>query len=258
MDWQVAIDIKSWNYLDETVLNILGFAQDNKNIYVLFDERLFNETLPYDKLWLIEKSLSNINKKTYELVSDTKNITVEPELMAKLSDSEKRELKSMAYKQFETKEPPHKIYALASSRSNTTQMKIKCEEKEKSISIMSPDNIAINNFIESKNPKLKQEGDFDHRVKHNPHTTRNIGDNEASKFSAWNPNDDSYAKSLLLKAWNDTKSSELYPDKMFVWDTKNKTYVKFRLSINNEYHGYDVTFNEVTDKVKRRYNHRKK
>ena len=110
--------------------------------------------------------------------------------------------------------------------------------KRKYLVDASPD--AIDNVTSCIKPQLRQAKH--HMFEHS------MGKGKiASTFKAWDKNDDSYAKQLLDEAFIQYKGKEWPAKNLYVWDTKNNTYVRFMHSQNYEYHGYDCQENDVPE-----------
>ena len=121
------------------------------------------------------------------------------------------------------------------TRDKTNTHKIFLEKNSQSV---------FQSFLEKLRPKLNQ-------MKHTQFQ-RNIGKGKiASTFKAWDKNNENYAHQLLQEAFNIYLGDEFPPHDLYTWDEKNKTYVHFMHSGNNEFHGYDIPITEVPDKIKK-------
>lgn len=123
------------------------------------------------------------------------------------------------------------------------------EEQQHEICHVADDD-SVRGFMQGKLPVLRQ-------LKHTD-SQRNFGEEMVSRFSAWNERDERKAKALLLKAYNDCKEEAgEWPKYLFTWDSESNTYVEFRNSLNNEYHGFDVTTERerqrIPDYIKQKY-----
>lgn len=257
MYWLVAIDIKIWE--DFSMLNkILSCAKEEKMIGVLFNDNLYDKINKLPENWLIYKMLSEIDLDSFEDRPPSANVIFSPNILNGLKEDEKSITKNIGYSILKRNEPPHKLYDISKLRVNTGTvsgfLSISSGKLRKNISlIIETDGEDIVKHIEKNSPKLEQ-------AKHIAQQTRYLGKRKvASTFKAWDPRDESYAEELLKKAFKDSDSNVLPPSSIYIWDSKNETYVRFLHSGNWEYHGHDVEdYNEVPDKIKKRYNHWKK
>lgn len=91
----------------------------------------------------------------------------------------------------------------------------------------------LKDFIVSFEPELKQ-------LKHFQESRRD-GDREVSAFSAYDKNDERYARKLLKQAYDEHNGDIDDRTYLYTYDSKNETFVEFRPSRGNEYHGQDVS-----------------
>ena len=77
----------------------------------------------------------------------------------------------------------------------------------------------------------------------------------ASKFSAYDSQNEQPAKELLQQAYGEYHGTEQYPKDLFTWDNAHKCYVQFMHSGEGKYHGYDQKdLSKVPDSIKSKYN----
>lgn len=91
----------------------------------------------------------------------------------------------------------------------------------------------LKEYIASFEPVLRQLKHFQE--------PRKDGDREVSAFSAYDKNDERYAKMLLKRAYEEHNGDIDDRTYLYTYDAKNKTLVEFRPSRRNEYHGHDIT-----------------
>lgn len=91
----------------------------------------------------------------------------------------------------------------------------------------------LKDYIDSFEPVLRQLKHFQE--------PRKDGDREVSAFSAYDKNDERYAKKLLKRAYEEHNGDIDDRTYLYTYDAKNKTFVEFRPSRGNEYHGLDIT-----------------
>ena len=102
----------------------------------------------------------------------------------------------------------------------------------------------LTNLIDLLNtftPKLEQ-------LKHYQKARRERG-KVISPFSAYEKQDETYAQSLLQKAYEDYNGDVDDRTYLYTWDKKNKTFVQFRPDRNNVYHGMDIDLKTAKEKA---------
>ena len=99
----------------------------------------------------------------------------------------------------------------------------------------------LRSYILSFEPKLDQ-------LKHTG-KERKIGGKIVSAFSALNDSNKNYAEELLLIAYNDHLGDVNDDTYLYTYDYKYKTFVEFRPSRNNTYHGMDIDYNVAKEKA---------
>lgn len=81
-----------------------------------------------------------------------------------------------------------------------------------------------------------------------------------SPFTSYDPRNPKMAEEILQRAFDDYEpqaDTSYFPDRLYTWDTQAKTYVEFRLSGKNEYHGFDQKDRSVVpDYIKEKYLHK--
>lgn len=96
-------------------------------------------------------------------------------------------------------------------------------------------------LLESFMPRLEQLKHF--------HDSRRVGNKDVAAFSAYDRNDESYAKNLLITAFIDHEGDVDDRTYLYTYDKKNKTFVEFRPGRNNVYHGMDISLVEARKKA---------
>lgn len=125
---------------------------------------------------------------------------------------------------------------------------------------------------EAKHPAIivAQEKDWDEYVsqhfrpklvqlKHGVQSWKRSGEH-VSPFTSYDPRNSKIAEEILQQAFDDYEpqagTSDYFPDRLYTWDKQTKTYVEFRLSGKNEYHGFDQKDTSVIpDYIKEKYLH---
>ncbi|MDE7470109.1 MAG: hypothetical protein K2M57_01525 [Paramuribaculum sp.] len=102
-------------------------------------------------------------------------------------------------------------------------------------------------LVDSFEPVLDQQKHY--------HEARQEGGREVSAFSAYDKNDESYARWLLHQAYEDYDGDIDDRTYLYTYDAKYKTFVEFRPDRGNKYHGRDIDIDyarrEAADVVKR-------
>lgn len=99
----------------------------------------------------------------------------------------------------------------------------------------------LKDYIASFEPILMQLKHFQE--------SRKDGEREVSAFSAYDKNDERYAKQLLKQAYDDHDGDMDDRTYLYTYDPKNKTFVEFRPSRGNQYHGYDIDIEYARSKA---------
>lgn len=119
--------------------------------------------------------------------------------------------------------------------------------------IVLADNHAFDSFIAENTPKLVQ-------LKHGA-KTYNIGGRTVAAFSTLYKYGEDEAKRLLLTAYYEAElaAGVVFPERLHTWDTHCQTYIEFRKSLNNEYHGFELPEKEwktnVPKNIRVKYHH---
>lgn len=92
---------------------------------------------------------------------------------------------------------------------------------------------SLKDLIDSFAPQLDQLKHFQ--------DGRKDGEKEVSPFSAYDKYNESYAKSLLKRAYEDHPGDISDKTYLYTYDSKYKTFVQFRPDRNNKYHGMDIS-----------------
>lgn len=255
MDWLVAIDIKAWESNFFMLERILSYAKAKPWLSILFSKNI-NRILStnHSNSWLLYSILNGVNIVTYDKRPVGVNVSTNPNILVNLDDIEKDEVKDVAYYILNQDEPPHKLYNIYELTPLSKNLTLKCGKHSKNIElIIESQGQNIELYFNQNKPKLEQ-------AKHIAQQQRILGKGKiASTFKAWNQRDETYAKELLQKAFENSGSQFFQPSPIYTWDSKNEVYVRFMHSGNWEYHGHDVeNYDEIPDGIKRRYNHWKK
>jgi len=115
-------------------------------------------------------------------------------------------------------------------------LKTKCSSIEKEYDTIVHPKENIETYINS----LKKQ--FDHNPKHR-RASRIVGNNVTiSPLSCFDGKDITKPQALLDKAIE-------YENSFYYYDKDNDTYVRFKRHLNNLYHGFDVSINEIPQKI---------
>ena len=101
--------------------------------------------------------------------------------------------------------------------------------------------VTLLSLLESFIPRLEQLKHF--------HANRRVGNKAVAAFSAYDRNDESYAKRLLMTAFTDHEGDVDDRTYLYTYDKRNKTFVEFRPGRNNVYHGMDISLEEARKKA---------
>ena len=255
MDWLVAIDIKAWESNFLMLERILSYAKAKSWLSILYSKNIdYILSTNHSNSWLLHSILSGVNIVPYDKRPVGVDVSTNPNILVDLDDIEEDEVKDAAYFILSQEEPPHKLYTIYDLGSSHENLTLTSGTNSKDIPlIVESQRGNIQQYFDQNKPKLEQ-------AKHIAQQSRNLGKGKiASTFKAWNQRDETYAKELLQKAFDNSGSQFFQPSPIYIWDSKNKVYVRFMHSGNWEYHGHDVeNYDEVPDVIKRRYNHWKK
>lgn len=100
--------------------------------------------------------------------------------------------------------------------------------------------ITLLDLIDTYLPRLEQ-------LKHY-HNNRKVGLKNISAFSAYDKNDEEYAKGLLLSAFIEHPGDVDDRTYLYTYDKKYKTFVEFRPGRNKVYHGMDISLEDAKRK----------
>lgn len=162
-----------------------------------------------------------------------------PDILDKCSESEKRVAKQQIYEMSFNRQG-FKIYSYTDNVADTTD--VYSDKHHAIIHHVRPDrSTTIAGFIRSLEPHLRQ-------LKHDD-TKYDVAGETVSPFSAYNRNDESYARRLLRQAYEDHNGEVDDRTYLYTYDSKNRTFVEFRPSRNNEYHGMDISLDSAKRKA---------
>lgn len=256
--WMEAIDPVLWDdavrkgdacallYLSDAIRQL----PHGLSMFVLTDYSDLATPINYDNSYLV-KLLADIDTRQATPSAKDKFLTSVPDITSSLDDPRlKDELRALlCYFSTEGKSL-NGLYIIGQSRNPTGAailqiVKDKKTVKETNLVSVPPD--SVQKRIASLEPVLNQGKHFMYE--------RNMGKGKAaSKFSAFDVRNEYYAKSLLQKAF-ETNEGIVPLDDLYVWDSKNGTYVHFMHSGQNEYHGFDITLAECPAKIRKLFGH---
>ncbi|MDE6561219.1 MAG: hypothetical protein K2K75_07555 [Muribaculaceae bacterium] len=168
-------------------------------------------------------------------VNKAKYIKVSPEVLADIPEENKETVCQQLYALMNVADS-RRIFAGADN--DCKCMQVTSDRETEIISNFNPfGDLTLLNLLDSYMPKLEQLKHF--------HTDRNIGAKQISAFSAYDRNDESYAKKLLMTAFLDHEGDVDERTYLYTYDKKNKTFVEFRPGRNNVYHGMNISLGEA-------------
>ncbi|GEM_PF-1561771 len=177
------------------------------------------------------------------------HLKTSPDIIMNIADKEQRMETSYQLEALFEEQNPKKIHVLTPYRVTGYDGYVdivKDKKINRRICVTDAGEAVIGTCVASLSPKLNQAKH--HGVKYS------IGKRKvASTFTAWDKNDESYARWLLSDAFDHFTGNELPAKELYAWDYRNKLFVRFMHSGNNEYHGHDYPENDVPDDVKRVY-----
>ena len=166
-------------------------------------------------------------------------IKLNPDILTNYDEEDKKTAKQQLYA-LSTYTEAKRIYAGAPASTCIVNL----TTDKSSIPLINFDPYGLNDlisFLETFQPRLEQ-------LKHYQ-KARKAGGKNISPFSAFEKQDDSYAKALLQKAYEDYDGDVDDRTYLYTWDKKNKTFVQFRPGRNNVYHGMDIDLNTAKEKA---------
>lgn len=194
---------------DEFLANCSGIAED----YELFSSLL---DLPVEEVTPVKKA---------------EYIKLNPDVLMQCNESDSYNIRQLLYALFLYKEGK-RIYAGCVSSINTFTLSSD-KEKASIVNYNPASSISLKGFIDSYIPRLTQ-------LQHYKEGRKN-GNRDISPFSAYDRNDEAYAKLLLRKAYEEHLGDIDDDTYLYTYDPKFKTFVEFRPNRNNEYHGMDIS-----------------
>lgn len=251
--WLLNIEASMWAVIkdpkeaknQQILMDILRNALGNvEGLY--FREELTELVGLYSYDYSLLELIANLPTKKYIEDDKAKFLRTTPEIITNISDSNIKKETEYQIGTLFNEDNFRVIHILLPERVEGHKgtldiIKDKKITKRKYLADASPD--AIDNVISRIKPRLKQAKH--HMFEHS------IGKGKiASTFKAWDKNDDLYAKQLLNEAFIQYKGKEWPAKNLYVWDTKNSTYVRFMHSQNYEYHGYDCQEKDVPETYK--------
>lgn len=220
--------------VDKVILNLFLYKLPNYVVVFLpvdWDKKVYsNEAILYS--YDLFRLLSGIDYEPYQFSHKAQYINTNPDILFNLSD-EPLKYTRQALNKLYLQSDSFKIFA--GSDTNTEDFEIILDGKsEKARNFNPKGSNSLEGLLHSLEPKLKQLKHFK-----NP---RYDGPREVSSFSAYDRNDESYAKELLLRAYEDYPGNvDGQTTDLYTFDLKNRTFVKFWASRNNEFHGMDIS-----------------
>ncbi len=198
---------------------------------------------------LLDSNILNVSYETYRLllelsvvavVADKKalQLKVVPDVVSRL-DQESRDATKQQLYALLLAESSKKIFAGA--RENIEKVIVSSDHSFTDVDNYNPyGKETLLHFIDRYLPRLEQ-------LKHY-HNERKSGHKGISAFSAYDKNDENYAKHLLMVAFAEHPGDVTDRTYLYTYDKKNRTFVEFRPGRNNVYHGMDISLEDAKRK----------
>ena len=233
------------------LLELIGNLPKGKNVTLMYRDNLL--TLcgeNYEAMAIIVDVLAQVETESY--LDDPRAIYLktEPDVVGTISNNAiQKETSCQVGWLFEHATPPYGIYLVQEGRLNEHGDKLKIikdKKVAKDIKMSDAEGTSVAIIVSNSYPKLVQHKHY--------MQTYSLGGNTVSPFTAYDKNDEMYAKKLLQTAYENYNGKKLPADELYVWDKKYARYVRFMHSGNNEYHGHDEqNMEKIPDEVKKIY-----
>ena len=253
--WLLNIEASLWASLNKRndsdalhLLNVLENIPEDVEA-ILFREEIYKIILNSKEIdeqhsyrWL--ELISRITTREYPSDPKARYLQVEPDVTANITDENYKSETRFQVAELFNQCDSFPIHVISPERINDGCDKIcvsrdKKKGKEKQIHL-SKASIPVEERINALKPKLYQ-------LKHHQFEHTSGKGKVVSVFSAWDTRDTKYAEQLLQEAFYNYKGTELPAKYLYIYDSLNQTYVQFRCSRNNLYHGLDIPASEVPD-----------
>ena len=259
MDWLATVDVPAMTLSQavdkekegSVLADVLTALKDSK-VKVLFRDELYSimQGLESKRLLYV---LPQMDIERYQTSTKAQYIKSNPDLFKGIGvKTEEDEIKYQLYNLHTENRQTSKVYLVSRIQPKTNTLQTTLNKKTENHNLVyfqgSED---VLSFMSGNRPRLVQH-------KHTS-SAYALGGYQVSPFSAYDPNDESAAKALLLQAFDEYQDAIMPntpPDVLFTRDLANRTYVCFRHSGNWEYHGHDIPTSDpnLPDYIKRKYN----
>lgn len=256
--WIEAVDPVLWNravkHSDAQALLCVSDAirqlPKGMSTFVLSDYNDLTTPINYDSSYLL-KLLADVDTDEANNTNNTDYISSLPDIVTGVQDeSTVSEIQTILEYILNADKEYNGLYVIDLDRNQEESPILKVIKDDKNSNewyLVTIPKDSVKDKIESLEPHLRQGKHYQFE--------RNLGKGKiASKFSAYDVRNESYAIALLTSAFN-TNNGRIPLHDMFTWDEKNQTYVHFMHSGNNEYHGYDITLKECPNNIRKIFGH---
>lgn len=204
------------------------------------------------------RSFTNINVEVYDNSVCKPNCTAIPDVVATIDDKAMRTTEYEMVCHIHQIEPKgSSIFVVCDGRwqyAKGTMLRTSRDRKDvEHRTIVLANDHAFDSFIAENTPRLVQ-------LKHGARAYT-INGKAVAAFSTLYLYGLEEATRLLLTAYHeaDLAANVVFPERLHTWDTHCQTYIEFRKSLNNEYHGFELPENEwktnVPKHIRDKYHH---
>lgn len=201
---------------------------------------------------------SDISVDVYDNDAVIRNCTTVPNVVANIDDEAVRDIEYEMICHIHQLTPKgNSVFVVRDSRwqypKGTLLHTLKDKKNIEHRTIVLSSKYAFDLFIKENTPKLVQ-------LKHGA-KTYTINGRTVSAFSTLYLFGEKEANRLLLTAYHDAETDvdTVFPERLYTWDAHSQTYIEFRRSLNNEYHGFELPENEwrinVPKNIRAKFHH---
>lgn len=236
--------VESLAFKNLSLFNIPHFVE----IYVTPDwQEIISQNSSIQSNWEISRLIYSLDVQICKHNPRNRFLTLQPDISKGMTDKEKEQTLDQLFTLYHISDAC-RIFAGADSP--VESIYITFDRRNETISNFNPySQNTLKSFIEGLRPVLDQE-------KHT-HEERQVGGKKVSAFSAYDKNDDSYARTLLQIAYEDHPGNVDDRTYLYTYDEKNDTFVEFRPDRNKRYHGRDIDMKTIAEKspyIKKKFN----
>lgn len=262
MDWLATVDVPAMTLSqavdkekEGSVLADVIMALKDSKVKMLFRGELFN-MMTYWGCREMNTALGRLTEDDwleYDSCDKSQYINSIPNMLTGMENEEERqEVRYQLYDFHTRNQQVNKVYLVSRFVPDEDTLQTTLDRKTENHSLIYfQSGEDVKSFMARNRPILVQ-----HKHTNSAYT---LAGNPVSPFSAYDSNDESAAKALLLQAFDEYQGAIMPntpPDVLFTRDLANRTYVCFRHSGNWGYHGHDIPTSDpnLPDYIKRKYN----